>query len=55
MNIQKGTIRYIYGRREYTLNFRVGASARMPGMEIESEMIHLEHGWRILVTLCASR
>jgi alpha-galactosidase len=51
MNIQKGTIKYIYRKREYTLNFRVGGIARMTGMEVSSELIHLDHGWRIIVKL----
>ena len=51
MNIQKGTIRYWYGRREYGLSFRVGSFARAPGMEVSSELIHLDHGWRITVAL----
>jgi len=51
MNIQKGTLRYYYRKREQALSFRPGYSAKGPGMEIISEMIHLDHGWRLKVSL----
>ena len=51
MNIQKGSVRYQFGKREYSLSFRPGSPARGTGMEIESELIHLDHGWRATLTL----
>ncbi len=51
MNIQKGIVRYRYGKREYTLSFRPGSPARSMGMEIESELIQLDHGWRATLKL----
>jgi len=51
MNIQKGIVRYQFGKREYTLAFRPGSPARGTGMDIESELIHLDLGWRATLTL----
>ncbi len=51
MNIQKGIVRYQFGKREYTITFRPGSPARGTGMEIESELIHLDLGWRATLTL----
>lgn len=51
MNIQKGIVRYRFGKRDYTLTFRPGTPARAAGMEIESELIHLDLGWRATLTL----
>jgi alpha-galactosidase len=55
MNIQKGTLRYHYGKREQALSFRPGYSAKGPGMEIISEMIPLDHGWHLKVSLIPDR
>lgn len=51
MNIQKGIVRYQYGKREYTATFTPGSAARSTGIEIESDLIHLDHGWRATCTL----
>ncbi len=51
MNIQKGIIRYRYGKREYTHTFRPGSESRAMGMDIQSEFIHNELGWRATLTL----
>jgi alpha-galactosidase len=51
MNLQQGTIRYRFGKREYTLSFRPGASASSPGIEVSSEMMHLDLGWRLKVMI----
>ena len=51
MNIQRGTIRYRYGRSEFNNTFRVGGDGRSPGIDLKSEMIPVERGWRIRLTL----
>ncbi|MBN1495554.1 MAG: alpha-galactosidase [Spirochaetes bacterium] len=51
MNLKRGTIRYQFGKREYTLSFTPGVAASSRGLQILSEMIHLEHGWRVTVAL----
>jgi len=51
MNMQKGTMRYRYRNREYTMTFRVGTTGRSRGVEVETILTDLDHGWRLNVTL----
>ena len=51
MNLKRGTIRYQFGKREYTLSFTPGSTATSPGIEVFSEMIHLDHGWHVKIAL----
>lgn len=51
MNLKRGTIRYQFGKREYTLSFTPGIPASSRGMEVLSEMIHLDQGWRVKIAL----
>ncbi len=51
MNIQKGIVRYQYGKREYTLAFRPGSEARATGMDLQSELSPIDLGWRATLTL----
>ena len=54
MNIQRGTIRYRYSRRDFTAVFRVGDLHRSTGIEIDARLTELEQGWRITITLIPS-
>ncbi len=51
MNIQKGFIRYRVRKRDYTLPFTPGVPARGQGLEVTSELLAVDHGWRVRVTL----
>ncbi len=51
MNVQKGFIRYRWKNRDYVLSFTPGASARSQGLEIASDLIHVDHGWRLTLSL----
>lgn len=51
MNIQKGFIRYRVRKRDYTLPFTPGVPARAQGLEVTSELLPVDHGWRLTVSL----
>lgn len=51
MNLQRGTVRYRYGRSEFNYTFQVGSGGKTPGIEIRSKLTQVDRGWRVTLTL----